>query len=187
MARETAAAGACVMAVVALAAIAAGCGGTARGGDNAAASGGVSSAGDGAGRARARVVKFAECMRRNGISGFPDPDPSGALTIDAVANGASVDTNSAAFRHALGACKDLEPPGFTGHQRTPQEQKAALRFAQCVRDNGVRDFPDPSVSQPLVDTNRIPSAATPGGMSILNAAMHRCGQYAAAAGVQGSK
>jgi hypothetical protein len=183
MAGKTWPVAACATVVVALLAITAGCGGTRSGGDKAAARGGSTSAAIG----RARVVKFAECMRRNGVSAFPDPDATGALTIDAVANGSSVDTNSASFKHALGACKDLEPSGFTGHQRTPQEQKAALEFAQCVRDNGVRDFPDPSVSQPLVDTNRIPSAATPGGMSILNAAMHRCGQYAAAAGVRGSK
>ena len=187
MAGKTRVVGACVTVVVALVAITAGCGGTRSGGEKAAASEGLTGAASGAASARARVVKFAECMRRNGVSAFPDPDAAGALTIDAVANGSSVDTSSASFKHALGACKGLEPSGFTGHQRTPQEQKAALEFAQCVRDNGVRDFPDPSVSQPLVDTNRIPSAATPGGISILNAAMHKCGQYAAAAGVRGSK
>jgi hypothetical protein len=187
MTRKRWAVAACVTVAVALLAIGAGCGGTRSGGDNAAATGGMSSAGTGAATTRAKVVKFAACMRRNGVSAFPDPDATGALTIDAVANGSSVDTNSASFKHALSRCKDLEPPGFTGHQRTPQEQKAALEFAQCVRDNGARDFPDPTVSQPLVDTNRVPSANTPGGMTILNAAMHRCGQYAAAAGVRGSK
>src|SRR5882757_6119513 len=124
-------------------------------------------------------------MRGNGVGAFPDPDASGALTIDAVANGSSVNTNSAAFKQAVSACKELEPSGFTGHQRSAQEQKAALAFAQCIRDNGVADFPDPAKDQPMIDTNRIPSAATPGGMSILHAAMHTCGQHAAAAGVRG--
>ena len=146
-----------------------------------------SSAVNGTGTARAKAVKFAECMRANGVGAFPDPDASGALTIDAVANGSSLDTSSSAFKHAVSACKDLEPSGFTGHQRSSQEQKAALEFAQCIRDNGVRDFPDPAKDEPLVDTNRIPSAATPGGMSILQAAMQKCGQYASAAGVRGSK
>jgi hypothetical protein len=53
-----------------------------------------------------------------------------------------------------------------------------LRFAQCIRDNGVKDFPDPTPDGPLVDTNRIPSANQPGGMSILNAAMQKCGELA---------
>jgi hypothetical protein len=132
-----------------------------------------------------KAVKFAECMRANGVSGFPDPDATGALTIDAVANGSSLDTSSAAFEQALSACKDLEPPGFTGDKRSPEQQAAALEFAQCIRENGVKDFPDPAPDAPLVDTNRIPSSATPGGMAILNAAMEKCGQYASAAGVKG--
>src|SRR6266540_3804513 len=110
---------------------------------------------------REKAVKFSECMRASGVSAFPDPDASGELTIDAVANGSSLDTSSAAFEQALSACKDLEPPGFTGHERSAQEQEGALRFAQCVRENGVKDFPDPSPDAPLVDTNRIPSAARP--------------------------
>ena len=173
------------VAALATVAVSAGCGGTrsSSGNDTAATPGAVSRTAT----ARTKTVKFAECMRANGVGAFPDPDASGALTIDAVANGSSVDTSSAAFKHAVSTCKDLEPSGFTGHQRSPQEQKAALDFAQCIRDNGVRDFPDPNKTEPLVDTNRIPSAATPGGMSILHAAMHKCGQYASAAGVRGSK
>ncbi len=48
-------------------------------------------------------VKFAVCMRDNGIEDFPDPDASGALTIEAIANGSSVDTSTAAFEQALSA------------------------------------------------------------------------------------
>jgi hypothetical protein len=136
---------------------------------------------------REQAVKFAECMRANGVKQFPDPDASGQLTIDAIANGSSLDTNSAAFKQAIGACKDLEPPGFTGSKRSPEQQKAALTFAQCIRDNGVKDFPDPAPDAPLIDTNRIPSAARNGGMSILRAAMQKCGRFAANAGVTGGK
>jgi hypothetical protein len=133
---------------------------------------------------QSQAVKFAECMRNNGVKDFPDPDASGQLTIDAVAN-SSVDPNTAAFKQAITACKDLEPPGFTGHKRNAQEQVNALRFAQCVRDNGVKDFPDPAPDEPLIDTNRIPSAATNAGIAILNAATHKCGSLATAAGVTG--
>jgi hypothetical protein len=128
-------------------------------------------------------VKFAECMRRNGISQFPDPGASGKLTIDAVANGSSLDTSTPAFTQAISACKELEPAGFMGSKRSSQQQQAALRFAQCIRANGVNDFPDPTPNGPLVDTNRIPSAAQPGGMSALHAAMQKCRDVAAAAGV----
>jgi hypothetical protein len=171
---------------LAVVAISAGCGST--GGNHPAATPATaSSGGTSTSTTRAKAVKFSECMRSNGVGAFPDPDASGALTIDAVANGSSLNTSSGTFKHALNACRDLEPAGFTGNQRSPQEQKAALAFAQCIRDNGVPDFPDPSKTDPLVDTNRIPSANKPGGMTILNAAMRKCGRYAAAAGVRGSK
>lgn len=135
---------------------------------------------------REQAVKFAQCMRDNGVRTFPDPDASGALTIDQIANGSSLDTTSAAFKQAMSACKSLEPPGFTGTKRSTDQQKAALKFAQCIRDNGVKDFPDPTPDGPLVDTNRIPSAATSDGMSILNAAMHTCGDiYKGQLGLKG--
>jgi hypothetical protein len=133
-----------------------------------------------------QAVMFAECMRGNGVGTFPDPDASGQLTIDGVVNGSSVDPDSAAFKQALDACKGLQPPGFTGHARNAQEQDGALKFAQCVRENGVKDFPDPSPDAPLVDTNRIPSAAS-GDLSVLNAAMKTCGDLAAGAGVSGGR
>ncbi len=134
-----------------------------------------------------KAMRFAQCMRDNGVSGFPDPDASGALTIDAVANGSSVDPDSATFQQALSACRDLEPAGFMGQKRTAQQQEGALKFAQCIRDNGVKDFPDPTPDGPLIDTNRIPSASTPSGMSILHAAMQKCRGLAAAAGVTGGQ
>jgi hypothetical protein len=62
-----------------------------------------------------------------------------------------------------------------------EEQEARLEFAQCMRDNGVKDFPDPANGEPLVDTRRIPSSAEEGGMTILNAAMQTCGDLAAEA------
>ena len=150
---------------------------------NAPAGTGASSDAGNASAAREQAVKFAECMRSNGVREFPDPDASGTLTIETVANGTSIDTDSAAFGRAITACKDLEPPGFTGLTRTPEQQQAALKFAQCIRDNGVKDFPDPAIDEPMIDTNRIPSTSTAGGMTILHAAMQKCGSFAGAAGV----
>jgi hypothetical protein len=122
-----------------------------------------------------QAVKFAECMRSNGVPQFPDPDASGQLTIDAVVNGSGIDPNGSAWNGALDACKDLQPSGFTGPaERSPEQQSQGLKFAQCIREHGVPDFPDPTAGQPLVDTNRIPSSNTSRGMSILNAAMHAC-------------
>jgi hypothetical protein len=153
---------------------------------NAAAGTGAGSSSSNAAVNHQQAVKFAACMRANGVRGFPDPDASGDLTIDAIANGSSLDTDSAAFKRASAACKDLEPAGFTGHKRSAQEQEAALKFAQCIRDNGVKDFPDPTEDSPLVDTRRIPSAAGD-GISRINAAMQKCRDLAANAGAAGPR
>jgi len=170
-------------ALAVLAVVVAGCGnGSASSSSSSTAAGHTSTA-----TTREKGVRFAECMRANGVGAFPDPSASGELTIDAVANGSSLDTDSAAFEQALSACKDLEPPGFTGHERNAQQQEGALRFAQCIRDNGVKDFPDPDKDQPLIDTRRIPSTATEEGMSILHAAMQKCRDSAAAAGATGGQ
>ena len=128
------------------------------------------------------AVKFAECMRDNGVSEFPDPEASGGLTIDGVLNGSSLDPSTPAWKAAIGACKDLQPPGFTGDgEVSAEEQETRLEFAQCMRENGVKDFPDPVNSEPLVDTRRIPSAAENGGLGIINAAMQTCRDLAAQA------
>ncbi len=161
-----------------LAVVVAGCGSASAGGGNR---------GNSTSTARDQAVKFAECMRNNGVGGFPDPNASGQLTIDAVANGSSIDTNSATFEQAMSACKHLQPPGFTGAPVTPSQRTARLAFAQCVRGHGVPDFPDPTPNGPLIDTNRISSTNTPAGMSALNAATRTCGTLANAAGVTGGR
>ena len=132
-------------------------------------------------------MKFAECMRDNGVDEFPDPDASGGLTIDGVVNGSSLDTSTPTWKAAIATCKDLQPAGFTGPgRRGAGQQEAALEFAQCIRDNGVKDFPDPVNGEPLVNTYKIPSSNKPGGMDILNAAMQKCGEVLGeAAGGQG--
>jgi hypothetical protein len=117
--------------------------------------------------ARDKAVKFAECIRAHGVSDFPDPNEKNQFEY-------GVSVTPAVWKKATTACKDLQPPGTLSGKRTPKQQSAALRFAQCVRDNGVKDFPDPVNGEPLVDTYKIPSSNKPGGMAILNAAMQKC-------------
>lgn len=138
-----------------------------------------SSGGSTTSAARDAGTTFSACMRDHGVKEFPDPDASGELTIDAVVNGSSIDTDGPVWKDAIAACKDLQPAGFTGRKRGGDQQEQALRFAQCIRDNGVEDFPDPAAGEPLVNTNRIPSASTPAGMSALNAAMKTCAEHVA--------
>jgi hypothetical protein len=118
--------------------------------------------------AQEKAVKFAECMRANGVPHFPDPGSKGATNF-------GVDVSRDVWLKAVDACKALKPPGALSSKRTPKEQSATLRFAQCVREHGVKDFPDPVNGEPVIDTYKIPSSNKPGGMTILNAAAHKCG------------
>ncbi len=170
---------AAALALIAMAVMISACGSSAPAGTSTG-----SSAADNTAAATQKAVRFAECMRSNRVRDFPDPGASGEFTIDGIANGSSVDTSTPAFTQAISACKALEPAGFMGSPRSPQQMQAAREFAQCIRANGVPDFPDPTNGQPLVDTNQIPSVAEPGGMSILKAAMQKCSDDAAAAGVE---
>jgi hypothetical protein len=165
----------CVL-VSLIAVIGAGCGSNAAG--DSAGSRGHAGSGAGSGSAsggpaaqatkREKGVKFAECVRAHGVPHFPDPDATGNFNF-------GVDVSAATFTAAVNACKALQPPGTLSAHRSPSQQSAALRFAACVRANGVPDFPDPVNGQPLINTYLIPSANRPGGMSILNAATRKCG------------
>jgi hypothetical protein len=114
-----------------------------------------------------KAVKFAECIRTHGVPHFPDPDAKGDFVF-------GIDVTPAVWQKAVDACKDLQPPGALSGKRSPKQQKASLRFAACIRENGVKDFPDPVNGDPLVDTTHIPSSNRPGGMTVLNAAMQKC-------------
>jgi hypothetical protein len=156
------------LAVVAL--IGAGCSNGSAENANTATAGGASSAGTGADKnatGQDKAVKFAECMRNSGVSDFPDPNAKGEFVY-------GVSVTPAVWKKAVNACKDLQPPGSLSSKRSPKQQTASLRFAGCVRENGVKDFPDPVNGEPLIDTYKIPSSDRPGGMTILNAATTKC-------------
>jgi hypothetical protein len=156
-----------VLAMVTMVGVIAGCGGNSSGTGSSAGTGGNKNA-----TAREKAVMFAACMRENGYPDFPDPKASG----DFPTFGISV--SPAVWKSALGACKALQPPGSFSAKRTPEQQSAALKFAQCMRENAVKDFPDPVSGERLVDITRIrsqiPSTGMPGGMSVLHAAMQKC-------------
>ena len=168
--------------VAVVAVISAGCGGTrSSGGASTAGPAGTtraasstdtaSSTGTGGNKnltARDKAVKFTECMRENGVGDFPDPNASGEFPSFGIS------VSPAEWKKALGACKELQPPGSLSAKLSPEQLSTARKFAQCMRENGVKDFPDPVNGQPLIDTTRIPSANRPGGMTILNAAGQKC-------------
>ena len=122
----------------------------------------TSSSGSGGGDAATskyvKAVKFADCIRAHGDSGFADPTASGGFV-------GGINVSPSVWQKAVNACKALQPPGSLSSKRTPKQQKVGVQFAQCMRANGVKDFPDPVSGEPLINTYKIPSSNQPGGMT----------------------
>ena len=84
---------------------------------------------------------FAQCMRDNGVPDYPDPDPNGRFG----AGHERFDRDDPTVKAATEKCRGLLPGGE--HQvQSPEAIKELLAFAQCMRDNGVPDFPDPDAA-----------------------------------------
>ncbi len=84
-------------------------------------------------------------MRENGVPEFPDPQLNGDGGLIMGGPGGGVDFDQEVMEKAMEACEDLRPQGggnFSEEDRQ-EMQDAALEHAQCMRDNGVPDFPDP--------------------------------------------
>jgi hypothetical protein len=122
-----------------LTAAAAGCGKAPDGAQVASAGGApAASAGAAAGRDDDAPLKFAQCMREQGMTWFPDPQPGGRLQIK-IPKG----TDKAKVDAAMAACKEWAPNGGDRGPADPEQLEQARQMAQCMRDNGVPNFPDP--------------------------------------------
>jgi hypothetical protein len=155
------------VAVALVALIGAGCGSSGDGSASGTATGTASTGAARTATAQDKAVKLSECIRAHGVPHFPDPDAKGEYSF-------GIDVSPAVWKQAVDACKALESPGVFSGKRSPKQQSDALRFAECVRAHGVKDFPDPVNGDPLIDTTKIPSSNAPGGMAILNAATGKC-------------
>jgi hypothetical protein len=87
-------------------------------------------------------AKFSSCMRKHGVTNFPDPNGQGVIQFG---SGMGIDPNSPTFQSARSTCQKLLP---NGGQPTPaqqaQMQQKLLAFSKCMRAHGIKDFPDPS-------------------------------------------
>jgi hypothetical protein len=57
-------------------------------------------------RERAQLLKFSACMRAQGLTKFPDPDPSGGISIG---RDIGITPNSPQFKAAEKACRNFLP------------------------------------------------------------------------------
>jgi hypothetical protein len=152
---------------VALALLAAGCGGGAKAptvanlGSSASTSGAAASSGGSASGAggsqgssasqQSQAVAYSACVRAHGVPNFPDPKIStnGNEVQVAIGINPSISDNPH-FKSAQQACSKLLPGGGPGsgsnHQISPQEQSQYLKAAACIRSHGIPNFPDPTFS-----------------------------------------
>ncbi|MEV4617896.1 hypothetical protein AB0J74_04140 [Asanoa sp. NPDC049573] len=121
----------------------AGCGGSGDGDGNGVASlGGTPTASASSGAAGPadqgeRALKFAQCMREQGID-MPDPEIDGGRISQRINAGPGDDVQAAQEK-----CKEFAPSGGPGGKPDPQMLERMLAHAKCMRDNGVEAFPDP--------------------------------------------
>jgi hypothetical protein len=102
------------------------------------------------GLAYQKGLKYTQCMRKNGVLNFPEPNSQGDFLFKEVPGPApggsasdAVDPNSPAFQSAQKACKELAPPPPTASQAS-SFLAGALKLSKCMRANGVPNFPDPT-------------------------------------------
>jgi hypothetical protein len=101
-----------------------------------------------------QAVRFAECMRANGVPQFPDPGSGGQLQLQASKgpNGRTLKVNGVpvstpAFEAAQQKCQKFMPQGPPmSAAQIARIRKQALRMARCMRAHGVPNFPDPKIT-----------------------------------------
>lgn len=121
-------------------AVAAGCS-SGSGSPGVASLGGSSSPNDSpSGSSSADPIAYSQCMRAHGVPDFPDPDAQGRLDIH-VGPGSDLNPNSPTFKAAQQACQSLQPT--VSAQQQQQNYQALLKFSACMREHGIKDFPDP--------------------------------------------
>ncbi|GAA2606751.1 hypothetical protein SMC26_32310 [Actinomadura fulvescens] len=85
-------------------------------------------------------VKFAECMRKNGIP-MEDPKPGQGMRF------MSKGQDQAKMQKAQEACREFNPMTNGAARPDPQAEERGRQYAACMRKNGVEKFPDPKPGQ----------------------------------------
>jgi hypothetical protein len=116
-----------------------GCGNNEKGGGVASATGKPSASASGGSGAKEAGLAYARCMRANGVPNFPDPqvNDSGQIRFDP-----PKDIPDYVMNAAEDKCRGylpFDPKAGSDPQRIEQLRK----YAQCIREHGIPDYPDP--------------------------------------------
>ncbi|SDL34625.1 hypothetical protein SAMN05216298_3536 [Glycomyces sambucus] len=88
------------------------------------------------------ALAYSECMRDNGVPDFPDPQQNdgGGITLGLPEG---MDPESEEFAAAEAACEDMRPGPDGGEDVDPEIYAQLLEYSECMRENGITEFPDP--------------------------------------------
>jgi hypothetical protein len=115
--------------------------------------------------------ELVRCARANGMPNLPDPqiDSNGRASFP---NGTPAPP--ASVRRACQSIYDRLPPSARGDEeaRPPADMQALLRFARCMREQGVADFPDPDAEGNF----SAPDGATDPESPVFKRALQACRQ-----------
>jgi hypothetical protein len=102
-----------------------------------------------------QLVRYSECMRDHGVSGFPDPSTSQSGDSGFGMDGytfnlpSTMNTQSPAYESATTLCGKrvgVGPDSGGGHPIPVALKQRLLKLAQCMRTHGVPNYPDPKFS-----------------------------------------
>ena len=94
--------------------------------------------------------EYAQCVRDHGVTGFPDPVVAqGRLAMGPQQDGGDPKQALANNPAARDACESILarlPAAAEGHRPPPtaEEMQKLLQYAQCMRDHGLPEWPDPA-------------------------------------------
>ncbi|WP_433828777.1 hypothetical protein ACQP2E_05470 [Actinoplanes sp. CA-015351] len=116
-------------------------------------------------------LKYAKCMRENGMTWFPDPNPDskGRITINLPAGVTPED-----MQKAEQACREWAPNGGEKQPMSAEDLEMARQMAKCMRENGVPEFPDPNPDGGIqIDGSKVGGPGDPA----FDKAEQKCSQY----------
>ncbi len=87
------------------------------------------------------AVKFAECMRSHGVQMDDPVGPDGRISLNIKG------TDKGKMQQAQQACRQYNPMTNKSGPQDPQAAERQQKFAECMRSNGVEQFPDPKPGQ----------------------------------------
>ncbi|WP_238010371.1 hypothetical protein KZZ52_53875 [Dactylosporangium sp. AC04546] len=96
-------------------------------------------------------LNFAKCMREHGIP-MDDPQMDDGRIQMSMPEGTDKEKVDAAQE----ACKQYMPNGGEPMKADPATVEQMRKFSQCMRDNGITNFPDPSEDGGIaIDVNKL--------------------------------